>query len=191
MLKQILKFREAILYVIIIILAFTWLIMQIIPQVTELIKTEQKIQKREIELQTVQAKLNKLREEMKSNQKDKEERIKNIYKSEIKFDSQDSEYLVMIDDIVDIIKNNNLKIYALDYNYNVVADEIVAQSLGKYLGCQLTLSLIGNYNQLKDFIIDMIKYPYLVKINSLEIEPYAKDKKLLLSYLKITIYTEQ
>ena len=191
MLKQILKFREAILYIIIIILAFAWLLTQIVPQVTELVRTEQKIQKRTEELATVQAKLDKLREEMQSSEKDKEQRIKDIYKPEMKFDSQDSEYLVMIDDVVSMIKDNNLKVYALDYNYNVIADEIVAQSAGKYLGCQLTLSLIGDYNQLRNFFMDIIKYPYLITLNSIEIEPYTKNKNLLLSLVKVTIYTEQ
>ena len=191
MLKQILKFKEAILYFIIIVGAFVWLLMQIVPQITLLVRTEKLIQKRTLELEKITAKLEKIKEEQKTKQKDIAEMVKSIYKPEIRFDTKDMEFLLMIDDIVNMIKDNNVKIYALDYNYDVQGDEIVSQSAGKYIGCQLTFSLIGNYNQIKNLIMDFIKYPYLITLNSVELEPYSKDKKLLLSLVKITIYSEQ
>ncbi|MBR1754530.1 hypothetical protein IJ732_06815 [bacterium] len=191
MLKQILKFKEAILYSVIIFGGFVWLLMQIIPQVTDLIKTEQKIKSRTVEYEKVSAKLEKIKEENRSNQIDEEERVKQIYKPDINFDNGDTAYLLMVDDIVGMVKDSNIKIYSVDYNFNPQTDNIVSQSGGKYLGCQMTLSLIGSYNQIRDLLIDFIKYPYLITINSVEAEPYQKDKNMLLSVLKLTIYTEQ
>ena len=43
MLKQILKFKEAIFYFAVIFSTFVWLLMQIVPQISELVKTEQRI----------------------------------------------------------------------------------------------------------------------------------------------------
>lgn len=191
MLRQILKFKEAILYVTIIFIGFVWLLMKIIPNITELVRTEKRIKTRTVELQKVTTKLEKIKKEAIENKKNVEERVKEFYKPEINFETNDMEYLLMVDDIVDMIKDSGVKIYALDYNYEVNSDDIVSQSGGKYMGCQLTLSLIGNYNQLKNLVIQFIKYPYLITINSIEIEPYEKDKKTLLSVIKITIYTEQ
>ena len=191
MLKQILKFKEAIFFAVVIFGGFVWLLMQIIPQVTDLIKTEKNLKESNLEFEKVSAQLEKIKEEQKLNQQDEQERVKLIYKSDINFDNGDTEYLVMVDDVVNMIKDNGVKIYSLDYNYNPSTDKIVSQSGGKYLGCQLTLSLLGSYNQIKNLIIDFIKYPYLITLNSVEIEPYEKNKNILLSLVKITIYSEQ
>lgn len=191
MLKQILKFKEAILYLGLIFFGFVYLLMQIVPQVTELIRTEQKIKKRTVDLEKATEKLEKIRKEAQESKKNKAERLKQIYKPEIKFDKSDTDYLIMAEDIVGMIKDNGIKIYALDYNYEVSSDEIVSQSGGKYLACQLTFSLIGNFEQIKRLIMDLIQYPYLITINSIEVEPYQKNKKVLLSVLKMTIYSEQ
>ncbi|RAI14782.1 MAG: hypothetical protein DKM22_07050 [Candidatus Melainabacteria bacterium] len=190
MLKQILKYKEAIFYSTIIFVAFVWLLMQIIPQITDLIRTERKIAKRTVELERVEKKLDKMREEVAA-AKQTTVKIKNIYKPEIKFDSQETQYLLMVDDVINMTKENNLKIYSIDYNYDVQTDEIVSKSSGKYLGCQLTLGLVGDYTSLKNLLMDLIRYPYLITINNLEIEPYIKNKKIVLGVLKVTVYIEQ
>lgn len=191
MLKQILKFKEAILYSILIFGGFVWVLMQIIPQVTDLIRTEKKIKARTIELAKVSAKLEKIREEQRANQVIEEERVKLIYKSDIKFESGETEYLLMVDDIINMAKDNGAKIYTIDYNYDPQSDNIVSQSGGRYLGCQITLALIASYSQIKNLLIDFIKYPYLITLNEINIEPYPKDKNTLLGVIKLTIYSEQ
>jgi Tfp pilus assembly protein PilO len=191
MLKQLLKFKEAIFYLIIIFGVFIWLLTQIIPDISELIKTEQKIKKLNVEFDKVTKKLEKIKAEVAENKKEEADRVKQIYKPEISFDSGDTEYLLMVDDIVDIIKDNGVKLYSIDYNYDVNTDEIVSQSAGKYNGCMLTLALIGNYSQLKNLIMDFIKYPYLVTINSIDMEPYDNNNAYLLSVIRLTIYSEQ
>lgn len=190
MLKQILKFKEAILYSVLIFGGFVWLLMQIIPQITDLINTEKKIKARTVELEKVSAKLEKIKEEQLSNKKEEEDRVKLIYKSDIKFDNGETEYLLMVDDVINIVKDNGLKLYNIDYNYDLPSDDIVSQSGGRYLGCQLTLSLVGSYNQIKNLLIDIIKYPYLISLNDVEVESYQKDKNTLISIIKLTLYAE-
>lgn len=191
MLRQILKFKEAIFYSVVIFSAFVWFLMQIFPQIQDLIRTEKNIKKRTAELARLTAKLEKIKQDAISNRRDEEDRVKSIYRSDIKFENGDTEYLLMIDDIIGMIRDNGLKVYSIDYNYDPSSDVIVSQSGGKYLGCQLTISLIGSYSQIKNLIIDCIKYPYLIMLNSVETEPYHKDKNVLLSVVKLTIYSEQ
>lgn len=191
MLKQFLKFKEAIFYFVVIFSTFVWLLMQIVPQISELVKTEQKIQKRTVEYEKVSKKLEKIREEAKSKKEEEAERVKTVYKPEITFETADTEYLMMIDDILNMIKDNGVRVYSIDYNYDVKTDEIVSQSNGKYFGCQMKIAIISGYHQLQSLLMDLIKYPYLITLNGIETEPYDNNQKYLLSVITFTIYSEQ
>jgi Tfp pilus assembly protein PilO len=50
------------------------------------------------------------------------------------------------------------------------------------------MELISNYVNLGKFIQDVYQYPYYIKINSLTVEPYAKDKRILISTLSLRLY---
>ena len=50
------------------------------------------------------------------------------------------------------------------------------------------MELVSNYVNLGKLIQDLYQYPYYIKINELEVKPYEKDKKILISNLSLRLY---
>lgn len=87
-------------------------------------------------------------------------------------------------------KYNGLKIYAIQYTYNPPDDEFVKGATGKYNVCQLDMEVIVDYQDLESFLKDIYKYPYLINIDMIELTPYPKNKKILLTNLQIKLYSQ-
>ena len=50
------------------------------------------------------------------------------------------------------------------------------------------MEIVSNYINLGKLIQDIYQYPYYIRINSLSVKPYEKDKKILLSNLSLRLY---
>jgi len=96
----------------------------------------------------------------------------------------------MFENILAHVSNAGLRIRSIDYNYQPQDDKILATNLQGYNACELGLVAVGTYSQLQEFLKNVAKENYLSNVNEIYIEPYDKNKNILISKFKIRIYTK-
>ena len=74
-----------------------------------------------------------------------------------------------------------------DYQYNPNGDLFVEQG-SQYFVCDVNMEIVSNYTNLGKLIQDIYQYPYYIRINQIEVYPYPKDKKILLSKISLRLY---
>lgn len=100
----------------------------------------------------------------------------------------DTLFFTMYNDVIEMIHANSIKIKSMEYSYNPESDVFVKFSKDMYFVCETNLELVSNYTNLGKFIQDLIQYPYYIRIKSIDVKPYAKDKKILISNVKLRLY---
>ena len=86
-----------------------------------------------------------------------------------------------------MVNSNSIKIDAIKYEYITSGDKFADQG-DKFFVCDVNLNLVSNYVNLGQLIQDIYQYNYYMKINSIDIYPYPKDKKLLLTSMSVRLY---
>lgn len=184
------QYKESILYIFFILVGFVYLIVQVRPQVLTVYHTEKDISAKTIESADLDRKL----ETLKASEMEKmtlSGEAKKIYKPDEAGLDAESSFTIIFDDIIEMAKYNGIKIYSVQYVYNPPEDEFVKGAADKYNVCQLNMQVIADYLDLESFIKDLYKYPYLVNIDKVELSPYTKNKKILLTNLQIKLYSEK
>ena len=96
----------------------------------------------------------------------------------------------MFENILSNITNSGLRIRTIDYNYSPADDKILQTNSPGYNACELAFLTVGNYSQLQNFFKNIAKENYLTGINEIYLEPYDKDKSILIARFKIRLYTK-
>ena len=100
----------------------------------------------------------------------------------------DTLFFTLYSDLIEMVRANTIKIRSIDYKYNPYGDIFVQQKGSMYFVCDVNIEVISNYVNLGKLIQDIYQYPYYIKINSIEVSPYQKDKKILLTTLSVRLY---
>lgn len=146
----------------------------------ELQKQEQ-VNELQGKLDIVKAKIKKIKNSITSSQKKIYSPIENDLGNETLF-------FTLYNDVIEMIHANSVKIKSIDYTYNPEADAFVKFGKDVYFVCDVNMELVSNYVNLGKLIQDLYQYPYYIKINELEVKPYEKDKKILISNLSLRLY---
>lgn len=184
------RYKEAILAVILIIVGFVYSVVTLRPQVSKIYHVEKDLGEKTVSLADLQRQLDEIKKQQQK-KKDTSHLLKKIYKPNASGLDQESVFTVLFDDIIDMAKYNSIKIYSMEYTYNPADDEVVKEAQGKYSVCQLNMAIISDYPDLNSFLREIFKYPYLVNINKIEMAPYTKNKRILLSNLQLKLYAEK
>lgn len=182
------KYREAIIYTIFILIGFIYALVNIRPAIVNIFQVETGINKQTNQLSDSEKKL----EALKKTEQEKQSIVgqaKNIYTPDITGLDAESSFAIIFDDVIDMTKYNGIKLYAIEYVYNPQDDDFVKGAPSKYNVCQLNMSVIGDYADIESFLKELYKYPYLVNIDKVELSPYPKNKKILLSKMQIILYS--
>ena len=126
-------------------------------------------------------KLQKLKESVMSSQK-------KIYSPVEENLGSDTLFFTLYSDLIEMVHANTIKIKSIDYQYNPEGDIFVNQQNSAYFVCDVDMEVVSNYVNLGKLIQDIYQYPYYVKINNIEVIPYPKDKKILLSKISVRLY---
>lgn len=103
----------------------------------------------------------------------------------------DSLFFTLYNDALDMVTSNGIKIKSIKPVFDSINDPFVNEGNkngDNYYVCDVTMDLISNYINLGKLVQDIYSYPSYIRINSLDIEPYNKDKKILLSKLSLRLY---
>ncbi len=132
-------------------------------------------------LKIVQGKIQKIKDSIGSTQK----KIYSPVESDL---GNDTLFFTLYNDMIEMLHANSIKIRAIDYKYNPDSDSFIKYGKGDYFVCDIDMDLISDYVNLGKLIQDLYQYPYYIRINSLDVKPYAKDKKILFSQLSVRLY---
>ena len=145
-----------------------------VAELTQTLETKQNLQK------NIKTKLAKLKSSIMTSQK-------KIYSPVEDKLGSDTLFFTLYSDLIEMVHSNSIKIKSIDYEYNPEGDSFVAQK-DVYFVCNVNMELVSNYVNLGKLIQDIYQYPYYIRINNLEVYPYPKDKKILLSTLSVRLY---
>lgn len=158
------------------------------PQITNLTnaiadisKKEQELQSKQQKLQIVQNKIKKIKDSITGSQK----KIYYPIESDL---GNDTLFFTLYNDLIEMIHQNSVRVKSIDYNHNPETDAFVKFGKEVYFVCDVNLEIVSNYVNLGKLIQDIYQYPYYIKINELEVKPYNKDKKVLISNLSLRLY---
>ena len=160
----------------------------ITPQITNLTnaiadisKKEQELQSKQQKLQIVQNKIKRIKDSITGSQK----KIYYPIESDL---GNDTLFFTLYNDLIEMIHQNSVRVKSIDYNHNPETDAFVKFGKEVYFVCDVNLEIVSNYVNLGKLIQDIYQYPYYIKINELEVKPYNKDKKVLISNLSLRLY---
>lgn len=182
------KYKDSIIYIVFILIFLIWTVVSLKPKITDIISVENDLKAKTVESADLDRKL----EALKASEVEKtvdSGQVKNIYKPDMPGLDAESSFTVIFDDIIDMAKYNAVKIYSIEYVYNPPEDEFVKSASAQYNVCELKMSLISDYPDLESFMKELYKYPYLINIEKVELTPYTKNKRLLLTNLNIKLYS--
>lgn len=156
--------------------------------VTSLNEVNANIEDRENHLKNVKQKAENVRRNIQKLQASNMNSQKKIY-APIESDlGSDTLFFTLYNDVIEMLHANTIKIKSIDYVYNPETDEFVKFGKNVYFVCDINMEIISNYVNLGKLIQDIYQYPYYIKINGLEVTPYAKDKKVLISNMSLRLY---
>ena len=135
----------------------------------------------ETKLDIVKKKIKQIKDSIVSSQK----KIYSPIESDL---GNETLFFTLYNDVIEMLHANSVKIKAIDYKYNPDTDAFVKFGKDVYFVCDVNMELVSNYVNLGKLIQDLYQYPYYIRINELEVKPYAKDKKILISTLSLRLY---
>ena len=182
------KYYGIILFIVMLLLGIFLSYQIIYPKYNEKVSLEAQLTEKEATLEekknaqmTVLAKIKKLQDAITNSQK----KIYAPVESDL---GNDTLFFTLYNDVIEMIHSNSIKIKSLDYFYNPEQDAFVESGKDAYFVCDVEMELVSNYVNLGKLIQDLYQYPYYIKIINVNVEPYQKDKKILLTGLKLRLY---
>lgn len=188
------QYKDIILWSVILLAGFIFLAFKLKPELGKVIRTERSLKEKSTQVQDLQRQLDTLKKNETEAAAQKETtptQAKNIYKPETTSTEAESSFTVIFDDVIDMAKYNGIKVYSIEYKYNPEEDDFVKNASSQYNVCQLKMQLVSDYSDLESFLKELYKYPYLINVDKLEITPYPKNKKVLLSILDLKLYASK
>lgn len=104
--------------------------------------------------------------------------------------SPEASFGIMFENILANMTGNGVKIRSINYDYAPASDKILEANVSGYNACELSFTTVSTYTQLQRFFKSLAKESYLTSIHEVDIEPYDKDKTILVAKFKIRLYTK-
>ncbi len=94
-------------------------------------------------------------------------------------------------EILQLIRANQIKVRSIKYDYDPSDDNFVKGAGDKYNVARLNMEMIGNYSNYDNFLKELYKHEHFLDIQSAEIVPYKKNKRILLINFKVKLYAQK
>ncbi len=180
------------LYFLVILLVIAFCIYQIIPKVQTVSSNISRISEMESKISDLNIKYMEVQKRQNlENMKYENLEHKNIYKPEYAYSNSLLALNGMLEEITNMALKNELKLRKVDYIENLTNDVIITNDPNAYNACGVKLSLIGPYVEFQKFLNELFIYPYLININTIDISPYQKDKRILIIDVTLHMYAKK
>lgn len=94
-------------------------------------------------------------------------------------------------EILELIRANKIKVRSIKYDYDPQDDNFVKGAGGNYNVARLNMEMVGNYINYDNFLKELYKHEHFLDIQSVEIVPYRKNKRILLINFKLKLYSKK
>ena len=94
-------------------------------------------------------------------------------------------------EVLQLIRANQIKVRSIKYDYDPADDNFVQGAKDKYNVARLNMEMIANYSNYDNFLKEMYKHDHFLDIQSVEIVPYKKNKRVLLINFKVKLYAQK
>lgn len=190
------KFMVPIVIVVFSILIIALSLPKIIFNTSQMAASKQAIEQKTQELSDKQTKLeNYRRKEAEEAQKAKasegNDSDKPFYKPTAS--GMDTEAVIAgeFTEILELIRANKIKVRSIKYDYDPKDDNFVKGAGASYNVARLNMEMIANYVNYDNFLKELYKHEHFLDIQSVEIVPYRKNKRILLINFKLKLYSKK
>ena len=167
---------------------------QVVTNVQSYMATKQEIETKKATLQEKQTKLDGYKKK-EAEEKAKEQESKNSDKPFYKpiESGMDTEAVIAgeFNEIFQLIRANQIKVRSIKYDYDPSDDNFVSGAGAKYNVARLNMEMIANYSNYDNFLKEMYKHEHFLDLQSVEIVPYKKNKRVLLINFKVKLYAQK
>lgn len=167
---------------------------QVATNIQSYMATKQDIETKKATLQEKQTKLDQYKQK-EAEEKAKEQASKNSDKPFYKpiESGMDTEAVIAGEfaEILQLIRANQIKVRSIKYDYDPSDDNFVSGAGAKYNVARLNMEMIGNYSSYDNFLKEMYKHEHFLDLQSVEIVPYKKNKRVLLINFKVKLYAQK
>lgn len=94
-------------------------------------------------------------------------------------------------EVLQLVRANQIKVRSIKYDYDPNDDNFVQGAGDKYNVARLNMEMVGNYSSYDNFLKEMYKHEHFLDLQSLEIVPYKKNKRVLLINFKVKLYAKK
>lgn len=94
-------------------------------------------------------------------------------------------------EILQLIRANKIKVRSIKYDYDPSDDEFVKNAGSAYNVARLNMEMVANYSNYDNFLKELYKHEHFLDIQSAEIVPYKKNKRVLLINFKVKLYAKK
>ena len=115
---------------------------------------------------------------------------KKIYELEGAQFSAEASFAPLFEIVLSIAQSSGIRIRSIDYNYAPESDPVYDAHLPEYNACERRIQAIGSYAQLQAFFKGLMKDNNLNYLAEVEMQPWEKDKTILITNVKIRLYTK-
>lgn len=182
------RYYGALTFVAIVFVALYIAYHMVVPAVTSVFEINSQVEQKEKDYNTkLEQKRNVERRlaQMKSSIVSSQKKIYSPVDADL---GNDTLFFTLYNDVIEMVHANSIKIKSMEYTYNPEDDKFVQFGKDVYFVCEINMELVSNYTNLGKFIQNLIQYPYYIKINNVQVVPYEKDKKILISNISLRLY---
>ncbi len=94
-------------------------------------------------------------------------------------------------EILQLVRANQIKVRSIKYDYDPSDDNFVKSAGSQYNVARLNMEMVGNYSNYDNFLKEMYKHEHFLDIQTAEIVPYKKNKRVLLINFKVKLYAKK
>ena len=94
-------------------------------------------------------------------------------------------------EILQLVRANKIKVRSIKYEYDPADDVFVKNAGSQYNVAKLNMEMVGNYTNYDNFLKEMYKHEHFLDIQTAEIVPYKKNKRILLINFKVKLYAKK
>lgn len=188
--------KENLIFILLPILVFAAGAYYTYTYVTEAINTNSAVIDKQQEVETKKQKVQQLMRERQSVQEKPQQEKKVAKSGKVIYEVLDQQFSpeasfgIMFENVISNITASGVKIRSIEYNYHPQDDKVLSANAPGYNACELSFVTVGSYAQLQAFFKNITKENYLTNIYEVYIEPYDKNKTILIAKFKIRLYTK-
>lgn len=192
--KYLSMFQVTLIILVVTLVISIALLCSILPQVSTLFASKSKLAETQNQLTQKQNELQSVKEEIerKKNEVLDTSDLRAFYKNIKNTGNSSSEILAdEIKEIHDLISYYGIKVYKENNEYDIESDPFYAADKNAYSICRMNIELFSTYMKFQSFLSDIYKHPHFLDIESIEVNPYKKDKTILNIKLSLVLYAEK